>query len=114
MEQAAEAIEREVLSIDDTRRSNPLVDQVLLDQIFLLPRPNDGSRLVVMDGNNAAALVELKAVTDGSIDPQQPVQEQQLARQISNATSQLENNALLEQLRAEADIEVFEDRLTVN
>jgi len=66
---------------------------------------------VVLPTSSGFAVVQLNSVIVGGMDSVELPLKQQYARVIANGSASLENSALMRQLRAAANVEVFEDRL---
>jgi len=87
-------------------------DATLVKEIFRLPEPaGDAGVEAVLPTSNGYAVVQLVAVEQGTLDNGGQVSKQQYERVIANGTASQENAAMLAQLRASANIEVFEDRI---
>lgn len=87
-------------------------DATLVKEIFRLPEPDgDAGVEAVLPTSGGYAVVQLVTVEQGSLDGNAQVNKQQYERVIANGNASQENAALLAQLRAAANIEVFEDRI---
>ena len=97
----------------ETIKRNSLVpDVTLVQEIFRLQAPAEGAAVqVVLPTSNGYAVVELDSVVPGVLEGGSPFAQQQYERIISNGRASQETSALLSQLRATAEIEVFEDRI---
>ena len=65
----------------------------------------------VLPATNGFAVVELELIVQGELDEGVPIVRQQYERVIANSSASQETSALMSQLRAGAEIEVFEDRI---
>jgi len=96
----------------EVKRGSPIPDTMLVQEIFRLPTPLEGEAIeVVLPTSKGFAVVQLESVVQGELDGSALLAEQQYERVIANGSASLENSALLRQLRASANIEVFEGRL---
>jgi peptidyl-prolyl cis-trans isomerase D len=85
---------------ESIKRNSQVPDAVLVPEVFRLPTPANGE-----------PIVELNDVVRGAMDDGTPIIAMQHERVISNSNGSMENAAVMSQLRAAADIEVFEDRI---
>ena len=93
------------------KRSSPIPDAMLVQEIFRLPAPlEDVAVEAVLPTSNGFAVVQLESVVQGELEAD-ALLAQRYERVISNGVASLENSALMRQLRASAKIEVFEDRI---
>ncbi len=83
--------------------------QELLEQIFKLPVNAVETARVVPVGEDYA-VVTMQTVKDGELDAAS-IQNAQFQRIVANASGTVENSGLLDQLRAQADIEIFENNI---
>jgi len=96
---------------DAVKRNSVFPDAELVKAVFRLPAPlNDNAVDAVLPTANGFALVQLDAVVQGKLEDGNPLA-QQYARVIANGNASLENSALMRQLRATAQVEVYEDRI---
>ncbi|MBT8071175.1 MAG: hypothetical protein KJO80_12135, partial [Gammaproteobacteria bacterium] len=65
----------------------------------------------VLPTSNGFAVVELETVVPGALEGDALLAQQQYERVIANGHASQEGSAMMKQLRAAADIEVFEDRI---
>ena len=94
------------------RRSSSAPDAVLVKEVFRLPTPVEGVAVeTVLPTGNGFAIVELDSVVQGELGDGPALAVQQYERVIANGSASLETAALMLQLRASADVEVFEDRI---
>ncbi|MDX2417053.1 MAG: SurA N-terminal domain-containing protein, partial [Xanthomonadales bacterium] len=94
------------------RRSSSAPDAVLVKEIFRLPNPVEGVAVeTVLPSSNGFAIVQLDSVVQGELGDEPALAVQQYERVIANGSASLETAALMRQLRASADVEVFEDRI---
>jgi len=102
----------EVVAVEAAVRTGFDPDRTVVQEVFRLPPPEEGASLRrVVDADNGYALVELNSVTPGQLAEGSRSSELQYRRQIANAAASVEVTALIRQLRAAADVEVFEERL---
>ncbi|MGD8359332.1 MAG: hypothetical protein PVG42_14855, partial [Lysobacterales bacterium] len=84
----------------------------LLEQLFEMPRPADGSPVnQVIELDDGYAVVQLTSVTDGELSDDDQLREQAYTRRITNASASEETFGFLRMLRAQSTVEVHEDRL---
>ena len=96
----------------EANRNSTEPDVELVQEVFRLKAPADDTvARAVLPASDGFAVVELTAVVDGVIDSEALFAMQQYERIIANSHASQETAALLAQLRAVADIEVFEDRI---
>jgi peptidyl-prolyl cis-trans isomerase D len=104
----------EVASIEDAPRGHTSPDPQVVSEVFSLSRPQAGQPVTaVVEAVDGYAVVSLTTVTDGVADEGALIGQQQLRRQLANANASSESWALVKQLRAAADIKVFEENLAV-
>jgi peptidyl-prolyl cis-trans isomerase D len=95
---------------DAIKRSSFVPDATLVKEVFRLPSPDEGSTVqTVLPTTDGFAVVELETVVQGELTGEALLARQQFERAIANASASQETTALLAQLRANAEIEVFED-----
>ena len=94
------------------KRNSLIPDSTLVEEVFRLAAPagNETVKAALPTGNGFA-VVELNEVVQGVLGDGATVALQQFERIIANSNASQENSAVLSQLRAAADIEVFEDRI---
>ena len=94
------------------KRGTSVPDVKLVEEIFRLPEPAEGEVVeAVLPNSNGFAVVQLDSVVQGELDDEAPFVQQQYERIISNGAASQESSALMQQLRATAKIDVFEDRI---
>jgi len=94
------------------KRSSSAPDAVLVQEVFRLPKPDEGVAVeAVLPSSNGFAVVQLESVVQGELSDGPALALQQYERVIANGNASLETAALMRQLRASADVEVFEDRI---
>ena len=95
------------------KRNSFVPDALLVKEVFRLPAPAEGEVIeAVLPTSNGFAIVQLDSVVQGDLESGTAVMaRQQYQRVISNGNASLENSALMRQLRASANVEVFEDRI---
>ena len=97
---------------DAIKRSSFAPDATLVQGVFRLPLPVEGSTVqTVLPTTDGFAVVELETVVQGELTGEALLARRQFERAIANASASQETTALLAQLRASAEIEVFEDRI---
>jgi hypothetical protein len=85
---------------------------MLVQEIFRLPAPAEGATVeAVLPTSKGFAVVQLEAVVKGELGDNAALARQQYERVIANGNASLENSALMSQLRASANVEVFEERI---
>ncbi len=85
---------------------------MLVQEIFRLQSPAENEKVqIVLPTTNGFAVVELESVEPGVMEGEALLAQQQYERVIANGNASQETTALMKQLRATADIEVFEDRI---
>lgn len=94
-------------------RRNALVpDALLVKEIFRLHEPIEGEPLLtVLPASKGFAVVVLESIKDGELDAGAWLAQQQYERTLANGSASQEAWALMRQLRATAEVEVFEERL---
>ncbi|MEJ2385496.1 MAG: SurA N-terminal domain-containing protein [Xanthomonadales bacterium] len=111
---AAEA-ELEVVSEDAATRTMPGLDAALRSELFLMDEPGeDGPVRELVELADGYAVVELTGVTPGEIATEDEGRRQAYSRRISSASATDETWGFLQMLRAQSEIQVFEDRLQLN
>lgn len=94
------------------RRGSPIPDTLLVQEVFRLQAPPEGEPVeTVLPTSNGFAVVQLESVVQGEMEGDGFMAQQQYERGISNGIATLENSALMRQLRASAEVKVFEDRI---
>lgn len=94
------------------KRNSPVPDQTLVQEVFRLNAPADGETVMaVLPTANGFAVVALDSVIQGELNEGESLARQQYERIIANTSASHEAFALMRQLRAAADIEIFEDRI---
>ena len=94
------------------KRNAATPDALLVTEIFRLPQPTGDARVeAVLPAANGFAVVQLESVVQGSIENDALMNRQQYERVIANGNASQENSALMAQLRTNAKVEVFEDRI---
>lgn len=97
---------------ETTKRNAFVPDAKLVQEIFRLPTPAENENIkTVLPTTNGFAVVELESVEPGLMEGEALLAQQQYERVIANGSASQETSALMQQLRASADIEVFEDRI---
>ncbi len=97
---------------EEIKRNTSVPDAILVQEIFRMKTPAAETTVQeVLPTSNGFALVELVSVVRGSLEGEQMLAARQYARVIENGNASQETNAIMSQLRAAADIEVFEDRI---
>ncbi len=95
-----------------TKRNSFVPDAMLVQEIFRLQSPAENEKVqIVLPTTNGFAVVELESVEPGVMEGEALLAQQQYERVIANGNASQETTALMKQLRATADIEVFEDRI---
>ncbi len=108
----AETSGLELVQNEAAKRNSPAVDARLIRELFLMQPPGeDGPVQAVVELTNGYALIQLDSVTPGELTEENVMQEQTYTRRITTATANEEALGFLRNLREQATIEVFEDRL---
>jgi len=95
-----------------TKRNSFVPDAMLVQEVFRLQSPAENEKIqTVLPTTNGFAVVELESVEPGLMQGDALLAQQQYGRVIANGIASQETSALMQQLRASADIEVFEDRI---
>ena len=112
LDEAAAAQGLDMTDNPDINRRSFVPDRVLVQNVFGLPRPaEEGAGAELLETSSGFAVVELYAVTDGNLGDEPAGVGEQYRRQIANANASVEANGFMEQLRREARVEVFEERI---
>ncbi|MDT8320253.1 MAG: SurA N-terminal domain-containing protein [Xanthomonadales bacterium] len=107
---AAEGVE--LIEAEAARRNSREFDTRLLEQVFLLDRPGEAGPVVeTVELDDGYAVVRLESVTDGDLAELDEATKQSYRRRIYNATANEEAYGFVRMLRAQSEIQVFEDRL---
>jgi peptidyl-prolyl cis-trans isomerase D len=106
-EQSLELVQSEAATRND--RSLPAK---LLEEIFLLDTPEEGSsRIEVVSTAQGYAVVHLETVTAGVLSEDDVILTQNFKNRIANGAANAEYVGFLRMLRAQSEVVVFEDRL---
>jgi peptidyl-prolyl cis-trans isomerase D len=94
------------------KRNSFTPDATLVQGIFRLQAPaeNDPIQMVLPSGDGFA-VIELESVVDGVLEEGAPLAQRQYERVLANSTASQEAFAMMRQLRANADVEVYEERI---
>ncbi len=97
------------------KRTDPGVSRPLLQVAFSMPAPKEGQVAVKAApvGGGQVAVVALKGVHDVNASEAPATELEAIKAQIRRNAAENELQAVLEQLKADADIVVFEDRLSL-
>ena len=94
------------------KRNSFVPDVKLVQEVFRLQAPaEDATIQTVLPTSNGFAVVELYSITQGELEGGALLARKQYERVIANSNASQEASALMRQLRASAEIEVFEDRI---
>ena len=97
---------------EEIKRNTSVPDTMLVQEVFRMQTPAAETTVQeVLPTSNGFAVVELNSVVRGSVEGDELLAAQQYARVIENGNASQETTAIMSQLRAAADIEVFEDRI---
>jgi peptidyl-prolyl cis-trans isomerase D len=97
---------------EEIKRNTSVPDAKLVQEVFRMKAPAAETTVQeVLPTSNGFALVVLTSVVRGSLEGDQMLAARQYVRVIENGNASQETNAIMSQLRAAADIEVFEDRI---
>jgi peptidyl-prolyl cis-trans isomerase D len=113
LEALATEAELEYGRYEAVQRAAQVPDATLVEEVFRLQAPAEGDATrAVLPTTQGFAVVELLAVAPGEIaEDAPPFMRQQYERVVANGHASQEAFALLRQLRAAADVEIFEERL---
>lgn len=115
LEEVAEASGLLVQDLQNVGRRSALPDPLTINEVFRLPRPEDGAPLLqVVESFAGYSLVALESVTDGTVDENQLIGARQARAMMGTINAGVEAWALVRQLREQAKIEIFEDNLGVS
>lgn len=94
------------------KRFSNIPDSTLVQEIFRLQVPAEDANIqVVLPTSKGFAVVELDSVADGEIETGALLAQQQYERVLANSNASKEASALMRQLRENADVKVFEERI---
>jgi len=94
------------------KRNSFVPDVTLVQEVFRLQKPaEDVTVQTVLPTSNGFAVVELHSITPGVLEGGALIAKKQYERVIANSNASQEATALMRQLRASAEVEVFEDRI---
>ncbi len=94
------------------KRSSFVPDVTLVQEVFRLQAPAENAPVqVVLPTSNGFAVVELDTIVQGELEAGALLARRQYERVIANGNASQETSALMSQLRATAEIAVFEDRI---
>ena len=115
LSELAEGAGLELVSEEAATRTQPGLDPALRRELFLLDEPAEGEAVRdLVELAEGYAVVELTAVTAGEVPSGDDVRRQAYSRRIASASATDETWGFLQMLRAQSEIQVFEDRLQVN
>jgi peptidyl-prolyl cis-trans isomerase D len=94
------------------KRNSFVPDVTLVQEVFRLQKPaEDAAVQAVLPTGNGFAVVELDLVVQGKLEGEALIAKQQFERVIANSNASQEAFAMMAQLRAIAEVEVYEDRI---
>jgi len=103
---------REVQQVEAATRDSQEPDPVLVTEVFRMARPQGGQpSRALLQWTDGFAVVALEQVMDGELEPGAALARQQYRRRVAGAAAAAEAMGMLKQLRAAAEVEIFEDRL---
>ncbi len=112
LEELAEAQALEVITVEgSTRRGFNPGPEVVQGVFKLNMNEGDAPVTAIVAASDGYALVVLESVAEGRLAEDALLARRQYERQLANAAASAEAQGLLKQLRANANIEVFETRL---
>jgi len=95
-----------------TKRNAIIPDPILVQEVFRLQTPVEGENIrVVLPTGDGFAVVELSSVKNGVIEEGAMLAQQQYKRVLANGKASQEAFAMMRQLRANAEVKVFEERI---
>ena len=102
----------EYASHEAIKRFSNTPDSTLVQEIFRLQVPAEGANIqTVLPTSKGFAVVELESVADGEIEEGALLAQQQYERVLANSSASKETSALMRQLRANAEVKVYEERI---
>ncbi|NOR19265.1 MAG: hypothetical protein GQ538_04155 [Xanthomonadales bacterium] len=111
-EALATAYELEYALNEAVGRNSFAPDVMLVKEVFKLQSPAEDSQVqVVLPTSSGFAVVSLDSVVPGTLDEGALLASQQYERVLANSNASQEAYGLMRQLRHNADVEVFEDRI---
>jgi peptidyl-prolyl cis-trans isomerase D len=94
------------------KRNSFVPDVTLVQEVFRLQTPaEDAAVQAVLPTGNGFAVVELDLVVQGKLEGEALIAKQQFERVIANSNASQEAFAMMAQLRAIAEVAVYEDRI---
>ncbi len=97
---------------EDIKRRSFVPDVTLVQEVFRLQIPAEGATVqTVLPTGNGFAVVELDSVVKGKLEDGALLARRQYERIIANSSSSQESYAMMRQLRATAEIKIYEDRI---
>jgi peptidyl-prolyl cis-trans isomerase D len=107
--------ELEVVAEEAATRSMPGLDAALRRELFLMDEPTAEAPVrELVELADGYAVVELTGVTPGAIATEDGARRQAYSRRIASASATGETWGFLQMLRAQSEIQVFEERLQLN
>lgn len=108
----AAAGERELIEAEAARRNSAEYDARLREQLFRMEAPAEGGVVTqVVELADGYAVVQLEGVTDGELGEDDELRRLSYERRITNGSASAETLGFVRMLRAQSNVEVFEDRL---
>jgi len=108
----AESAGLELVVAEEATRLSAELDGRLRQQVFLMDAPGEEAAVTgVIELDDGYAVVQLDSVTDGVLAEEDVMRKEAYSRRISNASAGDETIAFMQMLKAQSNIEVFEDRL---
>jgi peptidyl-prolyl cis-trans isomerase D len=105
----------EVVSEEAATRTMPGLDAALRRELFLMDEPGEDQAVrELVELADGYAVVELTGVTEGVVATDDEARRQAYSRRIASASGTDETWGFLQMLRAQSEIQVFEDRLQLN
>ena len=105
----------EVVSEEAATRTMPGLDAALRRELFLMGEPGEDQAVrELVELADGYAVVELTGVTEGVVATDDEARRQAYSRRIASASGTDETWGFLQMLRAQSEIQVFEDRLQLN
>lgn len=94
------------------KRNSFVPDATLVQEVFRLQAPaEDAAVQAVLPTSNGFAVIELESIVQGTLEGDALLARQQYERVIANSNASQEAFAMMAQLKAIAEVEVFEDRI---
>ena len=102
----------ELVESDALTRTATEVSGELRNRVFEMPAPGEGEvTREVVQLESGYAVAELREVRSGTLSEEEEVRREAFRRRLANVSASAETQAFLSMLRAQSEIQVFEERL---